>query len=198
MTREQSFSVALSSGEEQKKSAQELENVRKSLAQAHFTIAELRVALAEANERCDELSNELVAQQMADLPGMGGALSMVSNLTEVSLERPPPLKSMKSVLRYTSVVSAGRAEAQKHELLCRWPDLRADRSLPAVAEEKLASVSSTQKGGAAPAGAKKETLDFLLSKVSKEGGVFALLRHGMAIFVASIVTLRLLVFFVFQ
>ncbi len=47
MTREQSFQVTLSVGEETKKTASDLETVKKNLAQAHFTIAELRVVSQE-------------------------------------------------------------------------------------------------------------------------------------------------------
>lgn len=228
MTREQSFSVSLSSGEEQKKSQAELESARRSLAQAQFAIAELRVALAEAHERGQELEAELAAQQLATLPGIGGAQAMMSNLGEMpsSLDR-PQLRSARfdqrereeekqleraqkreretaffsshssflsrSALRFASVMSAGRAEAHRSELLCRWPDLRVDRTLPALPEkEPKTTTSTTTTGGSAK---KKETVDVALGK---EGGLIGLVRQSMLALALAIVVLRLLVLLLLQ
>ena len=98
------------------------------------------------------------------------------------------------MLRYTSVVSAGRAEAQKQELLCRWPDLRAERTLPPlpdkVKEQQQQALSAAQAAAAAKS---KETLDQIVVRFSKEGGLFALVRHGVIAIVVGIVAMRIFV-----
>jgi hypothetical protein len=197
MVRSDSLNVSVTLGDELKRAQSEVEHLKRTLAQSQYTIAELRVALAEAQERCDDMGRELAERAMHELPGIGGALSMMANLDGVSLDlKQPggaPSRPGSRLHRFATPGSTLSADALRQEVLCRWPDLRDERVLPIPA--RAAQSAETQAVPAArkqAASAVKSSLLQLLAQ-AREGGPLGALRTGLLALVAFVVVLRLLI-----
>ncbi len=200
-SRSDSLMGSLSAVDEQKRLNAEVDHLKRTLVQSHYTIAELRVALAEAHERCDEMGRELVEHTMAELPGMGGALSMMANLDGVSLDlHGASSRSAPRLHRFATVGSSLSLDASRFDLLCRWPDLRSDRLLPASKKEasqeaNAATVSGKQQQqqGTVPVEA---SLARVVLRLAKDEGPLGLLRNGLLALLLFIVVARLVLQFI--
>ena len=141
--RESSILLSSNSDDTRKRLEFEIKELRENLRHAQHTVAELRLANMEANERTEELAAELYVLQENDLP-IGGLSSMLkadfSTIGDVFAASDPPVLQKRNTANLqprlakkatTSKFNASfSADNQKFLLMTRWPDLRKKKRGP--------------------------------------------------------------------
>ena len=149
MQRSQGLQISMSAADELRTAQVEADLAKRKLREAQHTIAGLKLALAEADERAEELGAELLQKAMDESPMsiLGGANSLANGTG--ALDKRSHQGSLRGLLRRqrTSLFSE---EGQRNLRLSRWPDLKVDAASEASEMRKpCKSVSETRILGAA-------------------------------------------------